>query len=210
MVPPRKKAVMRAVIPTTLDRRLSGPWRAVRHPDESHTGRPVLTTSSEGTCMLATLDTLRRDFGGDIIRPGDASYPAASGSILASGAPALVLRPGGVEDVRAAVRFAAGSGLALAVRGGGHGFPGFGTNDGGVVIDLRRLSDVEVLDPDRHLVRVGGGATWGEVAVALAPYGLAISSGDTKGVGVGGLTLTGGIGWKVRRYGLALDNVVGA
>jgi FAD/FMN-containing dehydrogenase len=158
--------------------------------------------------MSASLDTLRRQFGGDIIRPGDASYPSVSGSVLATGAPAFVLRPQDVEDVRAAVRFAAGSGLALSVRGGGHGFPGFGTNDGGVVIDLRRLADVELLDQGRHLVRVGGGATWGEVTAALAPLGLAISAGDTKGVGVGGLTLAGGIGWKVRRYGLAMDNVV--
>ena len=59
-------------------------------------------------------------------------------------------------------------------------------------------------------MRIGGGATWGQVAAALTPHGLAISSGDTKSVGVGGLTLTGGIGWKVRKYGLALDNVAGA
>jgi hypothetical protein len=91
----------------------------------------------------------------------------------------------------------------LSVRGGGHGFPGFGTNDGGVVIDLSRLATVEIIDNERHLVRIGGGATWGQVAPALAPHGLAISSGDTKSVGVGGLTLTGGIGWKVRKHGLA-------
>jgi FAD/FMN-containing dehydrogenase len=98
----------------------------------------------------------------------------------------------------------------LSVRGGGHGFAGFGTNDGGVVIDLSKLANVEVTDHGRHLVRIGGGATWGQVAAALAPHGLAISSGDTKSVGVGGLTLTGGIGWKVRKRGLALDNVVAA
>jgi FAD/FMN-containing dehydrogenase len=98
----------------------------------------------------------------------------------------------------------------LSVRGGGHGFAGFGTNDDGVVIDLGNLANVEITDQERHLVRIGGGATWGQVAAALAPYGLAISSGDTKSVGVGGLTLTGGIGWKVRKYGLALDNVVAA
>jgi FAD/FMN-containing dehydrogenase len=96
------------------------------------------------------------------------------------------------------------------VRGGGHGFPGFGTNDGGVVIDLSKLADVEIIDKERHLVRIGGGATWGQVAAALTPHGLAISSGDTKSVGVGGLTLTGGIGWKVRKHGLALDNVAAA
>ncbi len=151
---------------------------------------------------------LRREFGGDIIEPGDEEYAAASGSILASGSPARVLRPTSVADVQTAVWYAAESGLALSVRGGGHGFQGFGTNDGGVVIDLRALADVEVLDEERQLVRIGGGATWGEVTTALTPHVLAISSGDTKGVGVGGLTLTGGIGWKVRKYGLALDNVV--
>ena len=112
--------------------------------------------------------------------------------------------------MQAAVRFAARAGLSLSVRGGGHGFPGFATNDGGVVIDLSHLAAVEIIDDGQHLVRIGGGATWGRVAAALAPHGLAISSGDTKSVGVGGLTLTGGIGWKVRKYGLALDQVVAA
>ncbi|NGN66142.1 FAD-binding oxidoreductase [Streptomyces sp. A7024] len=154
------------------------------------------------------LETLRRVFGGDIIEPGAAAYDSVSGSVLAAGSPAYVLRPKDTGDVRAAVGFAAGTGLELAVRGGGHAFAGFGTNDGGVVIDLGELADVEILDPDRHLVRIGGGATWGHVAAALAPHGLAISSGDNKGVGVAGLTLTGGIGWKVRKYGLALDNLV--
>ena len=160
--------------------------------------------------MNSAFETLRRDFGGDIIEPGAAEYESASRSLFASGSPAYVLRPQSVGDVQAGIRFAARSGLVLSVRGGGHGFPGFGTNDGGVVIDLSDLADVEIVDEEQHLVRVGGGATWGRVAAALAPHGLAISSGDTKSVGVGGLTLTGGIGWKVRKYGLALDNVVAA
>ncbi|MEV0972272.1 FAD-binding oxidoreductase [Microtetraspora glauca] len=160
--------------------------------------------------MSSARETLRRDFGGDIIEPGGTEYESASRSILASGSPAYVLRPNSVGDVQAGARFAAGAGLPLSVRGGGHGFPGFGTNDGGVVIDLSALATVEIIDKERHLVRIGGGATWGQVAATLAPHGLAISSGDTKSVGVGGLTLTGGIGWKVRKYGLALDNVVGA
>jgi FAD/FMN-containing dehydrogenase len=160
--------------------------------------------------MSSALETLRRDFGGDIIEPGGPDYESASPTLLATGHPAHILRPGSVRDVQAGVRFAASTGLALSVRGGGHAFPGFGTNDGGVVIDLGRLADVEIIDKERHLVRIGGGATWGQVAAALAPHGLAISSGDTKSVGVGGLTLTGGIGWKVRKHGLALDNVVAA
>ncbi|HEY6498563.1 MAG TPA: FAD-dependent oxidoreductase, partial [Streptosporangiaceae bacterium] len=153
--------------------------------------------------MNSAMEILRRDFGGDIIEPDAAQYQAVSGSLLARGDPALVLRPASTGDVQAAVRFAGQARLELAVRGGGHGFAGFGTNDGGVVIDLSPLAAVEVVDKDRGLVRIEGGATWGQVAATLAPHGLAISSGDTKGVGVGGLTLSGGIGWKVRKYGLA-------
>jgi len=160
--------------------------------------------------MSSALETLRRDFGGGIIESGDTEYESASRSVLAPGSPAHVLRPRSVEDVQAAVRFAARTRLSLSVRGGGHGFPGFGTNDGGVVIDLSHLASVEIIDKERHLVRIGGGATWGRVAAALAPHGLAISSGDSNSVGVGGLTLAGGIGWKVRKHGLALDNVAAA
>ena len=160
--------------------------------------------------MSSFVETLRRDFGGDIIEPGAAEYESARRSVLASGSPAYVLRPKSVGDVQAGVRFAAAAGLELAVRGGGHGFAGFGTNDGGVVIDLGELSEVEIIDQDRNLVRVGGGAKWGHVAAELAPHGLAISSGDTKSVGVGGLTLGGGVGWKVRKYGLALDTLAAA
>ncbi|MFC0509059.1 FAD-binding oxidoreductase [Micromonospora costi] len=158
--------------------------------------------------MSSPAERLRRDFGGDIIEPGTGEYESARSAVFASGSPAYILRPESVGDVQAGVRFAAGAGLALSVRGGGHSFPGFGTNDGGVVIDLGKLAGVELVDKERHLVRIGGGATWGRVATVLAPHGLAISSGDTKTVGVGGLTLAGGIGWKVRKYGLALDNLV--
>ena len=160
--------------------------------------------------MSTDLQTLRRDFDGTIIEAGDADYETASRTILAAGSPVHVLRPASLRDVQAGVRFAAASGLSLSVRGGGHSFPGFGTNDDGIVIDLSRLADVELVDEQRHLVRIGGGATWGRVADVLAPLGLSISSGDTRSVGVGGLTLSGGIGWKVRKYGLALDNVVAA
>ena len=160
--------------------------------------------------MSTAHEALRRDFDGDIIEPGHPAYQTARRSVLATGSPAWVLRPASVAAVQAGVRFAAAEGLRLSVRGGGHSFPGFGTNDDGIVIDLGALADVEVVDDARHVVRIGGGATWGRVAEVLAPLGLAISSGDTKSVGVGGLTLSGGIGWKVRKHGLALDNVVAA
>src|SRR4051794_7546281 len=111
--------------------------------------------------MNSALETLRRAFAGDIVEPGGAEYASASRSLFASGRPAYVLRPQSVEDVQAGIRFAARSGLVLSVRGGGHGFPGFGTNDDGVVVDLSNLSNVEIVDQEQHLVRVGGGATWG-------------------------------------------------
>ena len=160
--------------------------------------------------MNSPREILGRDFGGDIIEPGQADYASASRSLFASGSPAYVLRPNTVGDVQAAVRFATATGLVLSVRGGGHGFPGFATNDGGVVIDLSNLATVEIIDDDEHVVRIGGGATWGQVTAGLAPHRLAISAGDTNSVGVGGLTLAGGIGWKVRKYGLALDQLVAA
>jgi FAD/FMN-containing dehydrogenase len=158
--------------------------------------------------MSSALEALRHEFGGEIIEPGGAEYEAVSGSLLVPGSPAYVLRPVSVAEVRAGVRFAVETGLELSVRGGGHGFAGFATNAGGIVIDLSRLATVEVVDKERHLVRIGGGAVWGQVVAALAPHNLAISSGDTRSVGVGGLTLSGGIGWKVRKYGLALDSLV--
>lgn len=122
------------------------------------------------------------------------------------GEPDLIVRARSVENVVDAVRTATGAGLPVLVRGGGHS--AWGTVPGGVVIDLTALADVTV-DAD-GIVSVGGGATWGAVADALGPHGLAVSSGDTASVGVGGLTLGGGIGLLVRAWGLACDQLVGA
>ncbi|SDS67873.1 FAD-binding oxidoreductase [Microlunatus soli] len=159
--------------------------------------------------MTTALESLQQ-FTGDIIGPGDQGYEAASRTVFGAGQPIRVLCPATVRDVQDAVGSAAQAAIPLSVRGGGHSFAGFGTNEGGVVIDLRHLAEVQLIDPDTHRVRIGGGATWGQVSTALAGEGLAISAGDTRSVGVGGLTLSGGIGWKVRRHGLALDNLVAA
>jgi FAD/FMN-containing dehydrogenase len=146
----------------------------------------------------------------DVLRPGDDGYDGAAQTFYTTGYPALVIRPRGPDEVAAALTYAARHDLAVSVRSGGHSPLGHGTNTGGVVIDLAHLDDVEVLDTERRLVRVGGGATWGQVAVALDPHGWALTAGDTANVGVGGLTLGGGIGWMVRRHGLSIDNLVGA
>ncbi|WP_318842850.1 FAD-binding oxidoreductase [Myceligenerans pegani] len=147
---------------------------------------------------------------GTVLVPGDAGYDQASSTLFATGRPALVVRPHDPAEVGRAVTYAARKGLALSVRSGGHSPLGHGTNDGGMVLDLTHLDAVEVIDPHRRIVRVGAGATWGQVAAALAPHGLGITAGDTASVGVGGLTLGGGVGWMVRRHGLAVDNLLAA
>jgi FAD/FMN-containing dehydrogenase len=147
---------------------------------------------------------------GEILGPGDPAYEELRRTFVHRGRPALIVRCHSAADVAAALHHARTHGLAVAVRGGGHHAAGFGTNDGGLVVDLSSLDGIEVLDRDQRLVRIGGGATWGPVSKALAGYGLALSSGDTADVGVGGLLLGGGIGWLARRYGLALDAVVAA
>lgn len=147
---------------------------------------------------------------GEIVGPGDPAYDELRRTFVHSGRPALIVRCASARDVAAALEHARTHGLAVSVRGGGHHAAGFGTNDGGLVVDLSRLDAIELLDRDRRLVRIGGGATWGPVSKTLAGYGLALSSGDTADVGVGGLLLGGGIGWLTRRYGLALDAVVAA
>jgi FAD/FMN-containing dehydrogenase len=146
----------------------------------------------------------------ETLRPGDDGFESAARVFVTTGEPALVVRPRNPAEVAAALGQAARQGLAVSVRSGGHSPLGHGTNTGGMVIDLAHLDAVEVLDAGRRLVRVGGGAAWGQVAAALDPYGWAVTAGDTTCVGVGGLTLGGGIGWMVRRYGLAIDNLVGA
>ena len=101
----------------------------------------------------------------DALRPGDDGYDAAARTFFASGQPALVVRPREPDEVAAALRYATAHRLAVSVRSGGHSPLGHSTNTGGMVIDLRRLDHVEILDTERRLVRVGGGATWGRVAV---------------------------------------------
>lgn len=142
------------------------------------------------------------------IRPGDADYDQARTTIASTAEPAIVLRPSTPEEVAASLHHARDEGLPLAIRSGGHNALGLGNIDDGVVIDLSGLDQVELLGDGR--VRIGAGATWGPAAAALAEHGLAITSGDTISVGVGGLTQAGGIGWMVRKYGLTIDSLLAA
>lgn len=142
------------------------------------------------------------------VRPRDAGYDEARTTFMGTAEPAVVLRPTTPAEVADSIHHARAEGLPLAVRGGGHHALGFGNIDRGVVVDLSRLDRVELLGDDR--VRIGAGATWGPAAAALAEHGLAITSGDTISVGVGGLTQAGGIGWMVRKHGLTIDSLVAA
>ena len=123
--------------------------------------------------------------------------------------PAVVVRPANAGDVMAAVELARERGWDLAVRGGGHSVPGFGTCDDGVVIDLSGMRGVRV-DPVAKTARAEGGATWGDFNAATHAFGLATTGGIISTTGVSGLTLGGGIGYLARGVGLSLDNLIAA
>ncbi len=157
------------------------------------------------------ISELSESLSGEVIRPEDASYDEARSvhNAMIDRRPALIARCATVADVQSALDFGRRSGLPVAVRGGGHNGPGFGTADGGIVIDLSRMHAVEV-DPERRTATVQGGATWRVVDAATHEHGLATPSGIISSTGVGGLTLGGGHGYLSRRYGLAIDNLLAA
>ncbi|ALG08747.1 LLM class flavin-dependent oxidoreductase [Kibdelosporangium phytohabitans] len=153
-------------------------------------------------------DALPRELQVRSVGPGDRGYERVRHTYSYKGSPGLVIQPGNAEEVATALTYARAQQVTISVRSGGHGISGRSTNDGGIVIDLARLNKVSVLDRATRRVRVEPGARWGEVAEALAPHGLAVSSGDYGGVGVGGLATTGGLGYLARSYGLTIDHVL--
>ncbi len=160
---------------------------------------------------IATVQELREGVRGVVVDPADPRYDRAravwNGDVDCR--PALIVRPAGAADVITALRFARSEGLEVAVRGGGHNVAGFGTTDGGLVIDLCLMKGIRV-DPGRRRVRAQGGAIWGEVDHETQAFGLATTGGLVSTTGIGGLTLGGGIGWLMRRHGLTIDTLVGA
>jgi FAD/FMN-containing dehydrogenase len=167
------------------------------------TGKPE-ERSASGQAAQALADCLH----GTLILPEDAEYEAArqvwNGAV--NRFPALIACCESVEDVIAALNVAREQALPLSVRSGGHSLAGHSTNDGGIVIDLSQMKGLSI-DPTRRVARIEPGLSWGEVSNALQPHGLALTAGDTATVGVGGLMLGGGIGWMVRKEGLAIDHL---
>ena len=156
----------------------------------------------------AALRELTGAFSGDLIQPEDAGYDEHrkvwNGSIDRH--PALIARCTGTDDVIGAIRFARQSGLPLAVRGGGHSFPGHSVCDGGVVLDMGALTGVEV-DPAARTAKAQAGALLGQLDVATQAHGLAAPAGIVTHTGLAGLTLGGGIGWLMRKFGLTIDQL---
>jgi FAD/FMN-containing dehydrogenase len=159
----------------------------------------------------AALEGLTASIRGDVIEPDDDRYEDARKvwSGTTDRRPAVIARCSGVADVLAVVGLARSTRLPLAVRGGGHSAPGYGTCDDGIVLDLSPMKGIRV-DPERRTVRAEGGVTWGELDRETQAFGLATTGGVVSTTGVAGLTLGGGIGWLMRKHGLACDNLISA
>jgi FAD/FMN-containing dehydrogenase len=165
------------------------------------------TSASATGATREEIAELAKRLQGQIVLPSDANFEEARRIHWASSAmPAMVVRAASTSDVAATITFAREHSLELAVRSGGHSLAHYSIVEGSVVLDLSLMKTLEI-DPEARIARLGAGLTWGEVAAALHPHSLGLSSGDNATVGIGGLTLGGGIGWFARKYGLTIDHV---
>ena len=167
------------------------------------------TTDTDGVLGESVVEQFKESLRGELLRPGETGYDEArtihNGMIDRH--PALIVRCGGVADVISSVNFARDNSLLLSVRGGGHGVPGHAICDGGIMIDLSLMKDVRV-DPVGRTARASGGATWGDFDHETQAFGLATTGGVARPTGIAGLTLGGGHGYLMRRFGLACDNLI--
>jgi FAD/FMN-containing dehydrogenase len=165
--------------------------------------------------MLTDLDdafvtNLTARISGLVLGPRDPGYDAARAvhNGLVDRRPALIVRCWSTTDVVAALELARRTGLEVSIRGGGHNVAGRAVTDGGLMIDLAEMKGISV-DRERSTVTARGGVLWGELNDATAAYGLAVTGGAVSTTGIAGLTLGGGLGWLMAKYGLAADNLLG-
>ncbi|MCX2728470.1 FAD-binding oxidoreductase [Thermomicrobium sp. 4228-Ro] len=157
------------------------------------------------------LDAFRTALQGEVRTPGDAGYDEAravwNGTIDRH--PALIVSAQTVEDVQQVVAFAQQHEIRLAVRGGGHNFAGHSTYDGGIVLDLSPMRQLQI-DPARCLAVPGPGLCWADLDAATQQHGLAVTGGQISHTGIAGFTLGGGMGWLARQLGLTIDHLLAA
>ena len=200
-----------------IERPTVGMRIGVPHEHGPHTTERILTMALARTSLRAyDAAPASRDLGafaagisGTVIRPDDEAYESAREvhNATVDRRPLAIVQAVSAADVARTVVFARETGLELAVRGGAHSLAGFGTSEGGIVLDLGLMKGLHI-DPIRRLAWAQAGLRAGEYTAAAAEHGLATPFGDTGSVGIAGLTLGGGIGWLVRKYGLAIDALV--
>jgi FAD/FMN-containing dehydrogenase len=170
----------------------------------------VHSRSPETNSRIA-IQRLRALLDGRVIASGDVDYDGAR-MVFPGGIdrrPAVVVRPAGAADVSRVVSLAREMGLELAVRSGGHSAAGHGTTNGGIVLDLSGMKGFEI-DVEGRTAWAETGLTAGEYTAAAGAHGLATGFGDTGSVGIGGITLGGGVGYLVRKHGLTIDDLLAA
>ena len=166
--------------------------------------------SSQSTSTVS-VPRLRAVFDGRVVAPGDPDYDQAR-TVFYGGIdrhPAVIVRPTDPDEVASVVNLARDSGLELAVRSGGHSPAGHSTTQGGIVLDLGAMKALDI-DVEARTAWAQTGLTAGEYTVAAAAHGLATGFGDTASVGIGGITLGGGVGYLVRKHGLTIDDLLAA
>jgi FAD/FMN-containing dehydrogenase len=147
------------------------------------------------------VDLLRASMRGEVITPSDPPYDELRGVVYGGFdlRPAAIARPVDAADVAAVIGVSRDTGVGLAVRSGGHSNAGHSSIEGGIVLDVRDLRDLEI-DVAGRTAWAGAGLSAGDVTTALVPHGLAVGFGDTASVGIGGITLGGGVGYLVRKH----------
>ncbi|WP_394159509.1 SDR family NAD(P)-dependent oxidoreductase [Galactobacter valiniphilus] len=173
----------------------------------------VSTRGEDASRVPAAWPELPAELGDAVVVPGESRYQRVRSSYMAVGHPGAVVMARTEDDVAQAVDYAArlreatGERVPFSVRSGGHGIAGTSTNTDGVVVDLSALKRIQVIDPESGLVQVQAGAIWGDVAAALAPLDLVLTSGNMGDTGVGGLATAGGLGYFARSQGMTLDRI---